>query len=39
LPVTNEQMQPLDIFLARAPLRLDEITEGRHPPRLVGARR
>ena len=23
LPVTNEQMQPLDVFLARAPLRLD----------------
>ena len=38
LPVADEQVQPLDVGLARSPLGLDEITEGRHASRLVAGR-
>jgi hypothetical protein len=30
LPVPHQQMQPLDVGLLGAPLRYDQITEGRH---------
>ena len=35
LPVADEQVQPLDVGLAGAALRLDEITEGRHRPSVA----
>ena len=36
LPVADEQVQPLDVGLAGAPLREDEITERRHASSVAG---